>query len=250
MEKCLNCGTEFTGKYCPECGQKVISRLTLRYIVDNTAGHILSYDNSFFHTVGALIIRPGVVLSGFISGKRHHYFEPFKFLLLTTTLTSIALLGLPGADGVLDLQTQQASVSVDFNDGEISGLFQTMLKRYYTVLLFLTIPTGALINWALFRKMKYNLAEHLVVITYATGIANLINTPLYLLTFLDRQVFLVIAAVGGILPFLYFIWYYIKVYREGIFLGIVKTLISSFLNMFIYTLILLGIFLVYYKLFK
>ncbi|UTW62230.1 DUF3667 domain-containing protein [bacterium SCSIO 12741] len=250
METCQNCGAENPGRYCSVCGQKVLPRITLKYIIDNTSGHILSYDNSFLHTVFALIIRPGVVLTEFMEGKRAHYFEPFKFLLLTITLTSIAFIGLPGMDSIWDIQAQQAGPSININGNEAGKLFQKMLRQYFTIFLFLTIPTGAIINSLLFRKLKYNLAEHLVVITYITGITNLINIPMYLLTFLDRKIFMITAIVWSTFPYIYSLWYYIKVYKENVFVSLIKIILASTINLIIYAFTLGGMFLLYYKFFK
>ena len=41
--KCLNCGTEFEGKFCPECGQSAkTGRFTMRFIFENLMEAILS----------------------------------------------------------------------------------------------------------------------------------------------------------------------------------------------------------------
>ncbi|MCH9822853.1 DUF3667 domain-containing protein [Salibacteraceae bacterium] len=50
----------------------------MRHIVANSIGYILNYDNSFFHTLKTLLIKPELVVKEFIQGKRVSYFSPFQ----------------------------------------------------------------------------------------------------------------------------------------------------------------------------
>jgi len=75
---CKNCDTELQGSFCHNCGQRHFERLTMRHIVANSIGYILNYDNSFFHTLKTLLIKPELVVKEFIQGKRVSYFSPFQ----------------------------------------------------------------------------------------------------------------------------------------------------------------------------
>lgn len=45
--KCLNCGTEFEGKFCPECGQSAkTGRYTTRFIFENMMEDFIGKDDS------------------------------------------------------------------------------------------------------------------------------------------------------------------------------------------------------------
>ena len=85
--KCLNCDTEFEGKFCPECGQSAdTGRFTIRFIFENLLKAILSNDGGVWITLKSLFTRPGQMMVDIINGKRKSYFSPFPMLFLTLSL--------------------------------------------------------------------------------------------------------------------------------------------------------------------
>ena len=74
---CYNCGLEFTGRFCPDCGQRAtagrISWDVVRQSVMDVwglGGRSLPY--SLWH----LLWRPGYFISDYINGKRQSSFPP------------------------------------------------------------------------------------------------------------------------------------------------------------------------------
>ena len=56
---CLNCGTEFEGNFCPECGQKAdTGRFTMRFIFENLVAAFTSKDGGLWFTLKSLFTRP------------------------------------------------------------------------------------------------------------------------------------------------------------------------------------------------
>lgn len=85
--KCLNCGTEFDGKYCPECGQSAeTGRFTLRFIWENLLAAVLGRDGGIGFTIKNLFTRPGAMIVDILNGKRRKYLSPFPTLFLALTL--------------------------------------------------------------------------------------------------------------------------------------------------------------------
>ena len=85
--KCLNCGNEFEGKFCPECGQNAATgRYTLRLIMENLATAIMGRDGSVWFTIKSLFTRPGEMIVDNLNGKRKKYFSPFPMLFCVLTL--------------------------------------------------------------------------------------------------------------------------------------------------------------------
>ena len=85
--KCLNCGNEFEGKFCPECGQRAdTGRFTMRFIFENLAAAIISRDGSIWFTLKNLFARPASMIVDILNGKRKRYFSPFPMLFLALTL--------------------------------------------------------------------------------------------------------------------------------------------------------------------
>lgn len=62
VSTCRNCGTESTGKFCPECGQKtIIRRRTLWFVVADFFAHSFAFDGRFWATIIPLVTKPGWV---------------------------------------------------------------------------------------------------------------------------------------------------------------------------------------------
>ena len=79
--RCLNCGTEFEGKFCPQCGQSAdTGRFTWRFIIENLQSAVLGKDASIWFTIKNLFTRPGAMIVDMLNGKRKSYFSPFPML--------------------------------------------------------------------------------------------------------------------------------------------------------------------------
>lgn len=83
---CLNCGTEYVGRFCPSCGQ---SAKTKRFSTRETLVHILfmltKFDGAFWRTTFELFTRPGHMVRDYLDGKRTGYMRPFQMLLCLIT---------------------------------------------------------------------------------------------------------------------------------------------------------------------
>ena len=100
---CLNCGTEFEGNFCPECGQNAdTGRFTMRFIFENLLAAFLSKDGGIWFTFRNLFTRPGAMVVEILKGKRRRYFSPFPMLFFTLTVY-ILLFSITGSRG--DLKT-------------------------------------------------------------------------------------------------------------------------------------------------
>lgn len=85
--KCLNCGTEFHGKFCPECGQRAdTKRFTIKFMFENLLRGIVSNDGGVWITVKTLFTRPGQMMIDIINGKHRAFFSPFPMLFLVLSI--------------------------------------------------------------------------------------------------------------------------------------------------------------------
>ena len=82
-QHCVNCGKDYSGSYCPRCGQKAgVGRVNWG-TVKNGVMLIWGMDSrSLPYTLLQLVLRPGYLISDYISGKRQVSFPPVKMLLL------------------------------------------------------------------------------------------------------------------------------------------------------------------------
>lgn len=93
--ECPTCHTNYTGNYCPRCGQSArIGRYSFRTAL------LLFFDvwglgnRGMFRTLRDLILRPGYMIRDYLSGMQMAYFPPFKMLFLLTTLSILVVHGL------------------------------------------------------------------------------------------------------------------------------------------------------------
>ena len=183
--KCLNCGTEFQGKFCPECGQKAdTGRFTVHFIFRNFIQGVLSNDGGVWFTIKNLITRPGQMMVDIINGKRKSYFSPFPMLFLTLSLY-VVIFTFTGSkkmdfDGLFD---DDEKVEIKMNDKNLTeeqyaaektkSIVIHSLKFYqknYTIVFILTIPIyllSARISFGKKNRKKYNWGEYCIPIVYS-----------------------------------------------------------------------------------
>lgn len=83
MHTCLNCGTEFSGKYCPECGQKAhVQRLTAKALLNEILHFFTHMEETFFKTSLYFVIKPGLTSLNYVNGKRKRYQKPVSYFLI------------------------------------------------------------------------------------------------------------------------------------------------------------------------
>ena len=83
---CLNCGNEFTGNFCPRCGQSAgVSRFTFKHAMLKTLDVWGLGNRSLPRTLWHLVYRPGYMIGDYLEGRQTPFFPPIKMLFLVTT---------------------------------------------------------------------------------------------------------------------------------------------------------------------
>ena len=190
--KCLNCGIEFEGNYCPECGQDAkTSRFTLRFIWSNLFAAILGRDGGIGYTIKNLFSRPGQMIVEILNGKRRNYVSPFPTLFLALTLYVLVFTATGSKnvemDGLSeDLETEltvnvgDKTVEIDDNAPKTQQMKQKAAQlivggyhfylNHYTLCYMLTLPLFVIAARKCYGKenrKRYNRAEYIVAIVYA-----------------------------------------------------------------------------------
>ena len=178
--QCLNCGTEFQGKFCPECGQDAkTGRFTLRFIWSNLLAAILGRDGGIAYTMKNLFSRPGEMIVEILNGKRRKYVSPFPTLFLALTLYVLIFT----ATGSKSLRPEdevewdtELSVNDTTQDMFAKKINQLVLDTYhfylnhYTLCYMLTLPLffiAARKGYGKENRKRYNRAEYIIAIVYA-----------------------------------------------------------------------------------
>ena len=105
LVRCANCGTEFSDNFCPRCGQKAGVGPVNWQTVRQGLMMIWGMDSrSLSYSLLQLLLRPGYLISDYISGKRQVSFPPVKMLLIVAVGAMIIdyLCGKPLDNMVID----------------------------------------------------------------------------------------------------------------------------------------------------
>ena len=190
--KCLNCGTEFQGNFCPECGQSAeTERFTMRFIIENLLAAFLSKDGGIWFTLKNLFTRPGAMVVDILNGKRRKYFSPFPMLFCSLTLY-VLILSISGShDEFREIENKLQEVEITYNNdaenaetdmdtrttatakkalSKILIYADSFYNNHYTLLYMLTLPLFVVAARACYGKAnrkRYNRAEYVVAIVYA-----------------------------------------------------------------------------------
>jgi len=151
---CLNCNTQLNGKFCHECGQiGNTHRITAKHFLTHDLVHgVWHIDKGMFFTLKETFVRPGYAALDYIKGKRIKYYNIFYLILLTLGFMYVLAGRIEG--GVIgNFEESDSAKKLVFD------VIEKNVKLFYLLLL----PMMALASTLLFRKLKFNFFEHLII---------------------------------------------------------------------------------------
>lgn len=152
--ECRNCQTELAGNFCHHCGQRAeVQRLSLVSLCKDAVRRALDLDSVYVRTLIGMIRHPGHLVSAYVSGERKPCANPFKFLILTITLTTLLRWGAAEAGLWRLIEPESTEVTVLENNRWIFYSLQELLLGSSLVLLF----------WRSGRNLAENMAFGLFV---------------------------------------------------------------------------------------
>jgi len=185
---CLNCGSDFVGNYCPNCGQSAKTRrLSLWGVIQDGLQLIGDLDNRLLRTSIELIYRPGYMIRDYIiAGKRQPYLKPLSMLFLMASINLVAIKLFGGNIELTDID--KAELSLQSGDGKDYSLewirpFLVGLKAFLTSPALVAVVgciTYLLPNKWLFRNTEIgksmNYLEHFYLLCYIAVLNMLLLT--------------------------------------------------------------------------
>lgn len=180
--ECKTCAAPLSGRYCSQCGQRVINRhITLRALFSELVSLITNTDRGLLYTFWMLMKNPGKVVRDYISGSTVMYASPLRYTLIGTAIVTLVFIGM----GAYDRQVEEMN-SVMHQGQSQEAVIATnhvydLMRQYYQLISILLIPIFAWITRRMFRKSQLNYAEHLVANAYFYTHAMLAMLPFVLL---------------------------------------------------------------------
>lgn len=176
---CKNCATALRLEYrfCPTCGAKTeVQRITFKALIRDVVDRFFNLDNSVVRTLTQMIVRPEAVIGGYISGLRKRYLNPVSYLGIALTLSGIMIFVMQKMyGGEIDFTGGAENVNPEFTRKWANVAFD-----FNAVLFLLYFPVLALPAFLLFNKVRYNLAEHFVVLVYTIAEFSILTFPISL----------------------------------------------------------------------
>ena len=263
--KCLNCGTEFEGDFCPKCGQSAdTGRFTMKFIFENLLAAFISKDGGIWFTLKNLFTRPGAMIVEILNGKRRKYFSPFPMLFCSLTLYVLILSFSGSRDDFRKLENKLQEIEVEGTysiepgvtdvdrDMAINATTKKLLSRilgyavsfynnHYTLLYMLTLPlfvAAARKCYGKANRKRYNRAEYVVAIVYALVIVVLYRCIVSLIYLISPDLS---ENLGFTMPFVIATAFTVC-FNKMMGFSIVKTVWRSVLTTTLYFILLFSLF--------
>ncbi|RYD83255.1 MAG: DUF3667 domain-containing protein, partial [Sphingobacteriales bacterium] len=167
---CKNCGNNFKGKFCNNCGEKVYGAndKKIAHLFEEAFHFLTHFEGKFFTTFKTILLKPGKLSLDYCYGIRKKYFKPLSFFLLLVVIYLIFPL-LDGLNSKLffhlknDTYGAFAQQKVDAIISAKGITFESLSDSYHQkskttskILLFTIMPFMALVSWLVaFKKRKY-----------------------------------------------------------------------------------------------
>jgi len=222
----------------------VIERISMGSIWESIFA-AFSLDRGLIYTFKALAIFPARAIKTYLLEDRTKLMKPLRFLLLLVGLTTFVLLQLlpylpkTGNASILPLE----QISPQFKD--IGQWLDDFLFRYFNVFQLFKVPFLSLAALWLFRKARFNYAEHLVINAYIFSFQSLVTTLFFPLMIFSNEVFLVPLTI---FVFGYMTFVFVKIYDETPLWGILKSLTCYFIANTFHVLFMVLVFFIFFLL--
>jgi len=150
---CKNCGNEFEGNFCNNCGQPADTHAIDTHFVMHDLSHgILHVHGGLFYSARELFTRPGHAIRDYIEGKRVRHYKPISMLVVLATFYGLFYY----------------TFEIDMFLGKSDNLFDykmvnEWIGHHFPIIILLQLPIFALSSYLVFRKQGYNYYEHVIL---------------------------------------------------------------------------------------
>ena len=244
---CLNCESPVSKNFCSNCGQKTdIHRITFKHFITHDIIHgVWHFEKGIIFTIKQALLRPGISALEYISGKRIRYYNVFYIILL-----------LIGFNIFLNhYHTELTNLYFKNLNNDRNNVYKPIddfLANYSKLVIFSFVPLLAINSWIIFRRKKLNFSEHFIIAGMIFIGVMMITTIGSLVSFGDFFNYVDVFSYyfDKCIPIFIVIYIsnsYYNCFKEnyskwGIFFRTLLKLIFFFIEIIIFTLLIIGIF--------
>lgn len=233
---CKNCHTPLpeSANYCANCGSQIVrKRLSFKTFIVDFFTTVFGWDSGYFLTLKTLIVKPELVLHGYVDGLRKKYVTPLTFFAVGITISLLVFNAfqdhflLVSTGGEMDMETMQmqmpqpvfeigpedAQKRDELAKAQMAIMIETQqsVLNYFNAYSFLFLPLYTLMALLVFGK-PYNYTEHLVINAYLQGILFLSTALFFLLSLVLWPELYLISVIPSIL---YYSYAYGRLYKQS-----------------------------------
>lgn len=196
---CPECEEALVGDFCHRCGEKGLGArdLSVRHFFSEAAQELTSVEHSkLFHTIRALLFRPGFLTNEWVAGRRRRYLKPLNLCLgiLALSLFAYSVYKPVSTYDIETLLAQSGQPPEAFKPFErlaekkrtdVSSLFERMSdkwQRYMSLSPLIIVGAFALVLQLVFMFSRRYFVEHLVFAMHFVSFSTLtvvLLWPLY-----------------------------------------------------------------------
>ncbi|MGM9695232.1 MAG: DUF3667 domain-containing protein [Alloprevotella sp.] len=180
-QHCMNCGNDFQGAYCPRCGQShTTRRITWHNFWRTFVMNGIGLQGTLPRTLLELFYRPGFLIRDYLAGKRQHYINPFRCLLLLAAIfvllsntplvgdlkATTSEFGASVSQGLYTASAQEQAATKMMTDAMTELIYANFGTFNLCLILVMTFPF-----WLVFRRQGQFRAQPLNLSEAATSMA-------------------------------------------------------------------------------
>jgi hypothetical protein len=169
---CPNCQAETRGEYCPDCGQKRVHEgdLSLAHAWHHLVHELLHFDGRILHSLKLLYLTPGRLTLDYLEGRRARHVHPVRLFLVFFAVFFFASWNITAPEFYKGAKARASVQEKLHKKAEAEGVSYETVVRQVDVRLAAAFKASyvgsVLLNglclWALFRKQRPYVAEHMV----------------------------------------------------------------------------------------
>lgn len=228
MKECKNCAFHFKGNFCPNCGQKDITkRFTTKESISWLFSSIFNLEKGFYLTTIELFKTPGKLVREYLDGVTIKYIHPFRYLFLWATISTLIAVYTDAYDQMSELGNSlnpESKTQAAFNKS-----YLIFLKQYMSFIILGMIPFFSLASSLIYKKQKLYFAEHLILNSYLNSLTIIVGIPILLLhLFLPTSLYLSLSSM--VMSALVAGYMYSKFFKENYLLSVMKYVVIYILT--------------------